>query len=464
MYGKFKQQNLVIIGGDAAGMSAASRAKRINPNLNVIAFERTNYISYGACGIPYYVAGLVKDYRDLIVMTPAQFHDQRGIEVKTRHEVLSINPRRHTIEVMNLDSGDRFETNYTKLVIAVGSSPVLAPIPGGDLKNVFTIRTLQDGINLKKFIDQNHPRRTVIVGAGYIGLEMAEAFRMRGIEVTLIEKSDRLLGYLDPELSESIEDELKHQDVKLFRRSSVDTLSGNERGEVEAVTAITTNGYTQNHPADFVIVGVGVKPNVTLAREAGLKIGSSGSISVNRGMQTSDADIYAAGDCIEVKHLVSGRPANVPLGPAANKQGRVAGENAAGGNATFKGVVGTAIAKVFNLTVASTGLNAEEAEKIGIRTATSTISAKAIAGYYPGNKSMMIKLVMDRDSGRLVGAQIVGEAGVDKRIDVLATALYNKMTLKEISQLDLAYAPPYAPVWDPVLVAANVGLKKLRSR
>ncbi len=456
MNSKTRPERLVVIGGCAAGMSAASKAKRMNKNLQVIALEKTLHVSYSACGIPYYVADLVREPRDLIAITPEEFREQRGIEVLTRHEVVDIQPVKKTVTAINLDSGKEAMLDFDKLVIAVGGVPKKPDLPGMDAKNVFTLQTLQDGIYIKKYVNERRPKRVAIIGGGYITMEMAEAFRQRSLEVTVIQKRDQILSSFEPDIAGKVSTELTRNEVKILTSIEVTGLEVNDG----AATNVILNDGQQKLPVDLVLVSTGLAANTKLAEMAGVRVGNTGAIAVDWKMQTNVPNIYAAGDCVEVKHLVSGKPDYIPLGPTANKQGRVAGENIGGGTAMFKGVVGTMVFKAFDLEVAKTGLNIAEAQRWGFEPDKVTITENSKAGYYPGVKPITVTVIWDKRSRRLLGAQMVGEEGVSKRIDIFATALTNKMTLDEMAYLDLSYAPPFAPVWDPVLVAINAARGK----
>jgi NADPH-dependent 2,4-dienoyl-CoA reductase/sulfur reductase-like enzyme len=454
---KTRNERLVVIGGCAAGMSAASKAKRMNKNLQVVALEKTPHVSYSACGIPYYVADLVREPRELIAITPEEFRERRGIEVLTRHEVVSIQPVKKVVTAVNLESGKEAAFDYDKLVIAVGGFPKKPQLPGIDAKNVFTLQTLQDGVHIRKYIDVQRPKRVAIIGGGYIAMEMTEAFRLRSLEVTVLQKRNQILSSFELEIAEKVAQELRRHAVKILTDAETTAFELGENGKVENIV------FGQNQeklPVDLVLVSTGLAPNTRLAELAGVRSGNTGAVAVDFKMQTNVPNIYAAGDCVEVKHLVSGKPDYIPLGPTANKQGRVAGENIGGGTAMFKGVVGTTVFKTFNLEVAQTGLNVRQANASGFDSDSMSITENSRAGYYPGIKPITITVIWEKRSRRLLGAQMVGEDGVSKRIDTFATALTNKMTLDEMAYLDLSYAPPFAPVWDPVLVAINAARGK----
>ncbi len=447
----------MVAGGCAAGMSAASKAKRLNPALEVIALEKSPHVSYSACGIPYYISDLVRDPQELVTLSPDDFRLRRGIEVRTRHEVVGISPSKRQVTAIDISSGTELCLDYDRLLIAVGGVPNRPAVPGLAAANVFTIQTLQDGIAIKDYIDRQAPKRVVIVGGGYIGMEMAEACRIRGLETLVLEQRGQILHGFEKEIVDLVQAELARHKVAVVCGTTVTAAQG-EDGQVSGLTLSTGESL----PCCLVLLCAGVRPNVKLAGLAGVRLGRTGAIAVDWKMQTCVNNIYAAGDCVEVKNLVSGRPDYIPLGPAANKQGRVAGENIGGGTARFRGVAGTSVFKVFDLEVARTGLSSAAARAAGFDVAVATTVAPARAGYFPAAAEITTSVLFDRRSGRLLGAQMAGKQGVSKRIDIFAAALAGKMALEEVAQLDLSYAPPFAPVWDPVLVAVNVALGKLK--
>lgn len=450
-------ERLVVIGGVAAGMSAASRARRLRPDIEISVFEKSGFVSYGSCGLPYFISGLIKSPNDLVVYDAKFFKEKRNIDVFIHHEVLKIFPGKRTILVRNLENGKEFEVGYDKLVIATGARAVKPEIKGVELRGIFTVRFLEDGIKIKEFIGENSPRKALIVGAGYIGMEMAESLVSLGIDVTIVEQMPNILGTMDDEINEIVEQELQRNGVRLLKAISVSEFVG-ENGYVKK--SILSNG--QMVDSELVVVGAGIKPNSEIAREAGIEIGKTGAIAVNQRMETNIPGIYSAGDCAEAYHLVLNRPVYLPLGTTANKQGKVAGENAAGGNAVFKGIVGTAVFKVFELEVARTGISEKQAKSEGFDYVATLIEHGSRAHYYPGGGKIRIKLIADRKTGRLLGAEMVGRDGVAKRIDVFATAIHAKLSVDEIAHLDLSYAPPFAPVWDPILIAVNDLEKKIK--
>ncbi|GAA2613242.1 flavoprotein oxidoreductase [Paractinoplanes durhamensis] len=444
---------LVVIGGDAAGMSAASQArKRLGPDqLEIVAFERGHFTSYSACGIPYWIGGAVTERAKLIARTP-EVHREAGIDVRLRHEVVTIDPDRRLVIARDLAGGGEVRENFDHLMYATGATPVIPEWAGVTASGVFGVQTLDDGAAIQEWLASDPaPRTAVVIGGGYIGVEMAEALLKRGLDVTLLEKSAQPMGKtVDPDVGELVAEAIRGQGIKVVTEAHVDSLE-TEGGRVRAV--VTPGGSL---PADIVVMGLGVRPNTALATAAGLPVGPTGGLRTDRRMRVEGTDgIWAAGDCVESRHLITGEPVHVPLGTHANKQGRVAGINLAGGYATFPGVIGTAVTKVCELEVARTGLTEKEAARAGFAYVTARVESTSRAGYYPGASKMMIKLIAERRTGTLLGAQIVGKAEAAKRIDALAVAVWNRMTVEEMTALDLSYAPPFAPVWDPVLIAAR---------
>ena len=442
-------ERLVVIGGDAGGMSAAAQARRMRPvdELEILAFERGSFTSYAACGLPYLVGGEVDDVEDLVARTPEEFRSS-GVDVRTRHEVTGIDTDARVVSVRDLDAGTETSVSYDELLIATGAVPVRPPFPGIDATGVFDLRTIPDAVALDAMVPD--ARRAVVVGGGYIGLEVAEAFALRGLAVTVVELADQPMVTLDADMASSVTEALGRLGVEVRLGEGVESFEVGAEGQVTAV--VTSAGSV---PADVVVVGLGARPNAALATAAGIPVGDSGGILVDRRQRTPVDHVWAAGDCVESFHRVSRRGVNIALGTHANKQGRVAGTNLGGGYATFDGVLGTAITRVGDLEVARTGLNESEADAGGFEFVTSTTTATSRAGYYPGAEPMTVKLVAERGSGRLLGGQIVGGSGAAKRIDVVATALWNEMTVADMGGMDLAYSPPFSPVWDPVLLAAG---------
>lgn len=468
------EKRLVVIGGVAAGMSAAAKVRRTNSNMEITVFERGSYVSYGACGLPWFICGRIPahenlaripedfhksvcgkmpDENRLIARTPEEFN-KIGIKLHIRHEVMSIASDRQQVRVKNLDTGGEHDQTYDVLLIGTGANAIRPPIPGIDLKGVFQLKTLDDGLVLRHFVETHNPKRAVIVGGGYIGLEMLDCFKCMGVDIVVVDIAPRvLMKTFDDDMVAVVNEELARQGVTLSVSDGVKAFEG-----VDRVRFVVTEH--NRFPADVVILSLGVRPNVELAREAGIIIGGTGAIAIDDHMRTSVANIYSAGDCAEVHHLVTGRAAYIPLGSTANKQGRIAGSNIAGGDVAFGGVVGTAVSKILDLQVARTGLTEEEARALGYDATGTMIKSQSSAHYYPGGSPLWVKLVYETDSRRLLGGQIIGEQGAAKRIDVLATALHQGMAVEDIRALDLSYAPPFSPVWDPILVAANVAAKE----
>jgi NADPH-dependent 2,4-dienoyl-CoA reductase/sulfur reductase-like enzyme len=454
-----RSERLVVVGGVAGGLSAASRARRANPQLEILVYEKGPDVSYSACGLPYFIKGQVREAESLRIYSPAFFRASRDIQVFTNREVTELSTSRRRVSVLPQGGGPLEEVHYDKLVWATGAEPARPPVPGIGLAGVFHVNDLQSTLSLNRFLESEHPKNVAIIGGGYIGLEMAEALVARGLAVTVFERSAGLFERVDENVASPIESELAGHGVRVIKGAPVTALLGDRQGRVRQVA--TDGVSTAATETDCVVLATGVRPRVKLAEDAGLTIGGTGAIAVNEYMESSEAAIFAAGDCAETLNLVSGRPTYFPLGTTANKQGRVAGENAAGGRARFAGIVGTAVCKVFSLEVARTGLNLTEAREAGFQAATATVHAAARARYL-GGKDIIVKLVADRDSGRLLGAQMVGTEGVSKRIDVFATALQARMTVEQVAGLDLSYAPPFSTVWDPVLIAAQEMLRELR--
>lgn len=435
---------LVVIGGNAAGMSAASQARRLDADLEIVAFDRGHFTSYSSCGIPYWIGGLVDERDKLVTRTPAVFREKYGIEARTGVEVTDIDLDRR--EVVTAHGHERFD----KLVYAAGAVPVTPEWARVDAAGVFGVQTLDDGAAVQDFLAIAAPRTGVIVGGGYIGVEMAEALIRRGLDVTLVERAEQPMTRVDPDMGALVREAIRGLGVDVRTGVTVTALETSQ-GRVRAV--VTDTGTV---PADIVILGLGVRPATALAERAGLPLGVTGGVRTDLRMRVDGvADVWAAGDCVETIHRISGRPVHVPLGTHANKQGRVAGIDIGGGYATFPGVIGTAVTKVCELEVAMTGLNSAEAAAAGFATVTASIESTNRAGYYPDACSMTVKLIAERRTGRLLGGQIVGRQEAAKRIDALAVVLWNGMTVEEMTALDLGYAPPYAPVWDPILVAAR---------
>jgi NADPH-dependent 2,4-dienoyl-CoA reductase/sulfur reductase-like enzyme len=450
------KQNFIIAGGVAAGMSAASKIRTILPEAQIQVFQKNGFVSYIACGIPYFIEGKVLSSNNLVAYDARFFKEKRNIDVFLHHEIAGIRPSTKTVLTRNLETGEESEQHYDRLLISTGARPVLPPVKGVDLKGIFTVRTLEDGIAIKNYLTAKSPKRALILGAGNVGMEMAEAFSERGLSVTIVERMPNILGSMDDEINSVIEKELESYKVTLIKGKGIVEFIGDESGVKQA---ILEDGTSLNF--DIVILGAGIRPNSEIARDAGIELGPTGAIKVNDKMQTNIPDIYAAGDCAEAHHLIYKRNVYMPLGTTANKQGRVAGENMAGGNSQFPGIVGTSVFKVFGLEVGRTGLTEKEARQEKRDYVTNVIEQFSRAHYYPGVTQIKVKLVADKNTGQLLGAQMVGKEGVSKRLDVFAVALTSGMTVRDVANLDLGYAPPFAPVYDPILIAGSELLKKL---
>jgi NADPH-dependent 2,4-dienoyl-CoA reductase/sulfur reductase-like enzyme len=442
-------RRFVVIGGDAAGMSAAAQATRGAEPVEVVVFERGDHTSYAACGLPYFVGGLVERSEQLVARSPEQ-HRKNGIDVRTRHEVIAIDADARRVRVRRLDDGGEIGEAYDHLLVATGATPVRPPLPGIDAHGVSGIQTIPDAVAIDAVLRDRAPRRAVVVGASYIGLEMVEAFLRRGLDVSVVEQLPQPMSTLDPDMGALVADAVRGQGADLRLGVSVQGFEVGDDGWVRAVA--TDDGEIA---ADIVVMGLGVRPNAGLAADAGIRIGESGAIGTDARMATSTDGVWAAGDCAESFHRVSRRGVSIALGTHANKQGRVVGLNVTGTHARFPGVIGTAITKVGPLEIARTGLSMREADAAGFDAVGTTIDGSSRAHYYPDAAAMSVKVVAERATGRMLGAQIVGGAEAGKRIDTLAVAVWQEMTVDEFAQLDLAYAPPFSPVWDPTLIAAR---------
>ncbi|MFD0801916.1 FAD-dependent oxidoreductase [Streptomonospora algeriensis] len=442
---------LIVIGGDAAGMSAASQARRLrgSTDLRILALERGYHTSYSACGIPYLVGKTVPSPEDLISRDPETFRRDFDIDVRTGTEAEAIDLDRGTVTARTAGEGP-VEEPFDELMIATGAVPVRPDLPGMDSPGVFGVQTLADGIAVREFVDTRCPRTAAVVGGGYIGLEMAEAFVQRGMEVHLVEAAAEPMSTLDPDMGRLVREALVKMGVRVHMEEPVTGIETAPGGEARAV--VTDRAA---YPADIVVLGLGVRPDSDMARAAGIEVGPTGGIAVDARMRTSAEAVWAGGDCVQSLHRISEAPVAIPLGTHANKQGRVAGTDIGGGYARFGGVLGTAISKVCGLEVARTGLNEAEAERAGFEFETATLESTTRAGYYPGAALMTLKVLAERRTRRLLGAQIVGWENAGKRIDVLATALWNSMSVDDVAAMDLGYAPPFSPVWDPVQIAAR---------
>ncbi|WP_181807721.1 FAD-dependent oxidoreductase [Streptomyces shenzhenensis] len=454
------RERLVVIGGDAAGMSAASQARRLRgpDELEIVAFERGHFTSYSACGIPYWVGGDV-DERDQLVARSPEEHRARAIDLRMRTEVTEIDVAGKRVRARDVDSGAESWTPYDRLVIGTGARPVRPDMPGADAPGVHGVQTLDDGQALLDTLARTRGRRAVVVGAGYIGVEMAEALINRGYQVTVVNRGSEPMSTLDPDMGRLVHKAMEGLGITMVNDTEVTKVLTGQDGRVRAVAT-----EAAEYPADVVILGIGVRPETGLARAAGLPVGRHGGLLTDLAMRVrGHEDIWAGGDCVEVLNLVSGQEQYIPLGTHANKHGQVIGTNVGGGYATFPGVVGTAVSKVCDLEIARTGLREKDALRVGLQFETVTIESTSRAGYYPGANPMTVKMLAERRTGRLLGVQIVGREGAGKRVDIAAVALTANMTVEQMTALDLGYAPPFSPVWDPVLVAARKAAAKVRA-
>lgn len=438
---------VVIVGGVAGGATAAARIRRLDEQAEIIVFERSGYVSYANCGLPYYIGDVITDPEALTLQTPESFFSRFRVKMKVHHEVVAIHPEEKTVSVKNLESGEVFEESYDKLILSPGAKPTQPRLPGVDMDKLFTLRTVEDTFRIKEYIEEYNPKSAVIAGGGFIGLEVAENLRERGMEVTIVQRPKQLMNPFDPDMASMIHAEMRNHGVRLALGYTVEGFVENHGG-----VDVLLKDEAPLH-ADMVVLAIGVSPDTALAKEAGLELGIKGSIVVNDRMETSVPDIYAVGDAVQVKHFVTGDDALISLAGPANKQGRIAADNICGGDSRYSGSQGSSIIKVFHMTAASTGLNETNAKKAGIQTDKVILSPMSHAGYYPGGNVMMMKVVFEKETFRLLGAQIVGYEGVDKRIDVLATAIRAGLKGTDLKDLDLAYAPPYSSAKDPVNMA-----------
>ena len=438
---------VVIVGGVAGGATAAARIRRLDEQAQIVVFERSGFISYANCGLPYYIGGIIEDPEELTLQTPESFFSRFRIHMKVYHEVIAIYPDKKTVSVKNLETGDIFEERYDKLLLSPGAKPVWPSLPGINSRKVFTLRTVEDTLRIKEFITENNPKSAVMIGGGFIGLEMAENLRESGIEVTIVQRPKQLMNPFDGDMAAFIHNEVRKHGVNLALGHSVE---GFEELNDGIRVLLKDNVFIDT---DMVVLAIGVSPETALAKEAGLALGVKDSILVNERMETSVPDIYAVGDAVQVKHFVTGENTLIALAGPANKQGRIAADNICGGDSKYSGSQGSSVIKIFDMTAATTGINETNARKLGLDVDTVILSPMSHAGYYPGGKVMTMKVVFEKETYRLLGAQIVGYEGVDKRIDVLATAIFAKLKATQLKDLDLAYAPPYSSAKDPVNMA-----------
>lgn len=438
---------VVIVGGVAGGATAAARIRRLDESAQILVFERSGYVSYANCGLPYYIGGVITDPEELTLQTPESFWERFRVEMKVRHEVTSIHPEQKTVTVRNLETGAVFEESYDKLLLSPGARPTQPDLPGIGLDRLFTLRTVEDTFRIHDFVRQQKPRSVVLAGGGFIGLELAENFREQGIEVTIVQRPRQLMSPFDPEMAAFLHAKMRKKGIRLMLGSSVEGFQ-----EKSGTIQVLLKGE-EPVSADMAVLAIGVTPDTPLAQKAGLELGIKGSILVNDRMETSVPDIYAVGDAVQVKHFVTGEDALISLAGPANKQGRIAADNICGGDSRFSGSLGSSVIKLFDMTAACTGINERAARKAGIDCDKVYLSPSSHAGYYPGARVMTMKVLFEKGTFRLLGAQIVGYEGVDKRIDVLTAAIHAGMSAADLKELDLAYAPPYSSAKDPVNMA-----------
>lgn len=439
---------IVIVGGVAGGASAAARLRRLDEHAEIRIFERSGHVSYANCGLPYYIGGTITDRHELTLQTPQSFRDRFNIDVLVRHEVQAIHPDRKTVTVQNLSTGETFEESYDKLILSPGARPTVPPLPGTDLERMFTLRTVEDALRIREFALREQPKSAIIAGGGFIGIEIAENLRDLGIAVTMVQRPKQLLKPLDPEMAAFVHNEMRAHGVCLNLGLSVEGFRAHGEHQVDV---LIKDGEPLT--ADMVILAIGVTPDTGLAKAAGIALGEKGAIAVNDYMETSIPDIYAVGDAVQIKNTVSGEVGLMSLAGPANRQGRVVADNICGRKVAYRGGQGSSIIKVFDLTAASTGINQGTAQRLGIESDAVYLTPLNHAGYYPGGTGMTLKVVFEKKTFRLLGAQIVGGDGVDKRIDVLATAIHAGLRGTELAELHLAYAPPYSSAKDPVNLA-----------
>ena len=438
---------VVIVGGVAGGATAAARLRRLNENAEIIMIERSGYVSYANCGLPYYIGGTITDRSKLTLQTPESFRNRFGIDARVRQEVVSIDRTARTVTVRRLDDGAEYVESYDKLILSPGARPVTPDLPGIDAERLFTLRTVEDTYRIAEFIEREHPRRAVVVGAGFIGLEMAENLRDRGLDVTVVQRGEHVMPVFDADMASLLHNHLRENGVDLLLKADVAGFSEDAGG----ITTALADGRSLE--GDLVILSIGVAPESALARDAGLELGLRGGIKVDAAMRTSDPDIYAVGDAVEVTNVVTGSPALIALAGPANKQGRIAADNICGRAREFAGSQGSSVLKLFELDAASTGLTLAAARAAGLDADAVILSPANHATYYPGAETMTLKVVYERGTSRILGGQAIGRGGVDKRIDVLAVAIRARMGASDLTDLDLAYAPPYSSAKDPVNMA-----------
>lgn len=438
---------VVIVGGVAGGATAAARIRRLDEHAEIVVFERSGFVSYANCGLPYYIGDVITDPEALTLQTPKSFFQRFRVDMRVHHEVIALHPESHTVTVKNLETEETLEESYDKLLLSPGAKPTQPRVPGTGIDKLFTLRTVEDTFHLKEYIRRHNPKSAVLAGGGFIGLELAENLRDLGMEVTIVQRPKQLMNPFDPDMAAFIHSEVRKHGITLALGHTVEGFEEKDGG-----VDVLLKDEASLH-ADLVVLAIGVTPDTYLAKEAGLTLGIKDSIVVNDRMETSAPDIYAVGDAVQVRHAVTGQDALISLAGPANRQGRIAADNICGGDSRYPGSQGSSVIKVFDLTAAATGINETNAKKAGLVVDKVILSPMNHAGYYPGGKVMTMKVVFEKESGRLLGAQIVGYDGVDKRIDVLATAIHAGMKAAALKELDLAYAPPYSSAKDPVNMA-----------
>ena len=438
---------VIIIGGVAGGASAAARIRRLDETAQIFVLERSNYVSYANCGLPYFIGGVIREQAELTLQTPQSFWERFHIDVRVRNEAVDIDVKSKTVAIRRLDTGEIYHEQYDKLLLSPGAKPVVPHLPGVTSDRIFSLRTVEDTLRIRKFIEEYKPATAVLVGGGFIGLEMAENLTAMGISVTVIQRSNQLFAPMDADMASFIHAQMRSHGVKLELEKTVTGFSS------KGGKPVTMIKDSEPISSDMVLLGVGVEPDTVLAEKAGLALGIRGAVAVNEYMETSVPDIYAVGDAVEVSHFVTGKKSLISLAGPANKQGRIAADNICGGNSMFKGTQGSSVIKIFEMTGAVTGINEKTAEAAGIVYDKVVLSPVSHAAYYPGGQTMYMKVLYEKETLRLLGAQIAGYEGVDKRIDVIAAAIRAGMTADKLAELELAYAPPYSSAKDPVNMA-----------
>lgn len=451
------KKEIVIVGGVAAGMSCAAKLSRESKDVNITVFEKGEHISYGACGLPYYVGDVIKDHNKLIIRKPEDFNE-KNLDIKIFHEVVETDYKKKEVKVLNIKNNEVFTKKYDSLVIATGAEPFKPDFIKEKMKNVYTLRDIQDGLNIKKSASDNSIKDVVIIGGGYIGLEMAEAFHLLGKNVRVINRSARIMKTFDDEIREILIKELESKNILLSLKHEVEEILLDDKGCVKGLRA---GGET--FPADLILVAIGVRPSTKVFQHSNLETLKNGAIITDDKMRTNIPGVYAAGDCATIRHKVLNKDVNIPLATYANRQGRILAEILAGEDVSFPGGIGASVIKVLDLALSQTGLNESQAKEASMSYHTSFVKAYSNAGYYPGSKPLYIKMIFEKDTNIILGAQMIGEKGAEHRINVFSLAIAKKMTLRELAYMDFAYTPAYSGSWDPIQVACNVALSKNES-